>query len=477
MTWHYETTIAEVVHRLRDDTGESVWGVENRGFDADHDAARGTESVLLPTGETEVLLVDPLPGGFVLDAVRAVHGLTEAEIHTLLRGCFAELAAVGDQASRLGLDCFALDAEGRPRLIPGVRHRLETSVRRAIGELVYHAAYGSPWSEALLPVDVALAERSAQLRALVADLLDDDPVPPSGGEAGVAAAVAEVSAQLGTLPAPVPLPLVPASRDLDPAQAITARLRAAPAQVPTPQGDAADRPGPGDVGARPGERSGRLGAAAALRAAAASHARRSRSRRGERTCRSGRPPRRPESTRSSWWTRLRMRGGPVRWGIAASIIVAVLGGLLVAWSTAETPPAGPEQAAAQRPPAGSGDGAGDEDPTDEDVIDRLGDLCAERARALGAGDGDALAALTVPGSSAAAADELIDLSAYAGGTYTVTVGDVTVVERTDTGIRVAARMTSSAESGGQGERLAAEDVVCTLTEHEVAGGIAEVAEV
>ncbi|MBR7503283.1 hypothetical protein KCW65_24710, partial [Mycobacterium tuberculosis] len=81
----------------------------------------------------------------------------------------------------------------------------------------------------------------------------------------MAAAVAEVSAQLGTLPAPVPLPLVPASRDLDPAQAITARLRAAPARVPTSQGGAADRPGPGDVGARPGERSGRLGAAAALR--------------------------------------------------------------------------------------------------------------------------------------------------------------------------------------------------------------------
>ncbi|MCT1551073.1 hypothetical protein M3E73_11495, partial [Brevibacterium casei] len=463
MTWHYETTIAEVVHRLRDDTGESVWGVENRGFDADHDATLGTESVLLPTGETEVLLVDPLPGGFVLDAVRAVHGLTEAEIHTLLRGCFAELAAVGDQASRLGLDCFALDAEGRPRLIPGVRHRLETSVRRAIGELIYHAAHGTPWAEALLPVDVALAENSAELRDLVAGLLDDDPIPRSGGEAEVAAAIAEVAPQLGRLPTPVPLPLVPAARDLDPAQAITARLRAAPAQAPAPKSGTAK---PGDVGAGPGERSGRLGAAAALRAAATARASRSRPDRGERTRLRPRTPRssprRPGSTPSSWRARLRMRGSPVRWGIAASIVVAVLGGLLIVWSAADSRPAGPEQAAAQHPPASAGDGAGNEGPTDEDVIDRLGELCSERAAALSAGDGDALAALTVPGSSAAAADELIDLSAYAGGTYTVNVEDVAVVERTDSGIRVAARMTTSAKIGGEEERFGAEDVVFTL---------------
>ncbi|MBE8146338.1 hypothetical protein IOD13_06900 [Brevibacterium casei] len=52
-----------------------------------------------------------------------------------------------------------------------------------------------------------------------------------------------------------------------------------------------------------------------------------------------------------------------------------------------------------------------------------------------------------------------------------------MVERTDTGIRVAARMTTSAEIGGQEERFEAEDVVFTLTEHEGAWRIAEVAEV
>ncbi|QZE27127.1 hypothetical protein K4X33_09045 [Brevibacterium casei] len=476
MTWHYETTIAEVVHRLRDDTGESVWGVENRGFDADHDATLGTESVLLPTGETEVLLVDPLPGGFVLDAVRAVHGLTEAEIHTLLRGCFAELAAVGDQASRLGLDCFALDAEGRPRLIPGVRHRLETSVRRAIGELVYHAAYGSPWSEALLPVDVALAERSAQLRALVADLLDDDPVPPSGGEAGWQP---------------------PSPRYLRSWALFPHRCRCRSSRPPATSIRRRRSPlgcGPLPRGSRPRRAALPIGRGRAM-SAPVRGALRSPWRRSGPACRG-------RFTRASipveaWGADPQVGSATATSGIHPILVVdqaaderrsGALGhrrvdrrrrprGLLVAWSTAETPPPGPEQAAAQRPPAGSGDGAGDEDPTDEDVIDRLGDLCAERARALGAGDGDALAALTVPGSSAAAADELIDLSAYAGGTYTVTVEDVTVVERTDTGIRVAARMTTSAEIGGQEERFEAEDVVFTLTEHEGAWRIAEVAEV
>lgn len=475
MTWHYETTIAEVVHRLRDDTGDSVWGVENHGFDAEHEDARGTQTVLLPTGESSLLLVHPLPGGFVLDVVRAFHGLTEAEIHTLLRGCFDELARAEDAASRLGLECLALDAEGRPRLIPGVRHRLETSVRRAIGELIYHAAHGTPWAEALLPVDVALAERSAELRDLVTGLLDDDPVPRSGGAAEMAAAIAEVAPQLGRLPTPVPLPLVPAARDLDPAQAITARLRAAPAQDPAPKSAAGK---PSDGGAGPGERSARLGAAAALRAAATARASRSRPDRGERAQLRARTPspsrRRLASSPSSWWARLRMRGSPVRWGIAASIVVAVLGGLLIVWSAADSRPAGPEQTAAQRPPASAGDGAGDEGPTDEDVIDRLGELCTERAAALSAGDGVALAALTVPGSSAAAADELIDLSAYAGGTYTVTVDDAAVIERTDSGIRVSARMTTSAEIGGEEERFGAEDVVFTLAAHDGVWKIAEV---
>ncbi|MBE8146337.1 hypothetical protein IOD13_06895 [Brevibacterium casei] len=262
MTWHYETTIAEVVHRLRDDTGESVWGSREPRVRcrSRRDARHGVGAPA--DGETEVLLVDPLPGGFVLDAVRAVHGLTEAEIHTLLRGCFAELAAVGDQASRLGLDCFALDAEGRPRLIPGVRHRLETSVRRAIGELVYHAAYGSPWSEALRrSMSPSPSARAGTRSGRRSPRRRSRPAIRRGGRGGGRrrrgiCAVGH-SSRTGAAAARPGLPR-PRSGAGD-HRSVAGRSRAGPDLA----GRRADRPGPGDVGARPGERSGRLGAGGA----------------------------------------------------------------------------------------------------------------------------------------------------------------------------------------------------------------------
>lgn len=509
MTWHCEATIAEVVHRLRDDTGESVWGVVNDGFDADSEAALGTAEVLLPTGEVSVLLVEPLPGGFVLDVVRAFHGLTESEIHTLVRGLADELARVDDPSARLGLACLGLDEEGRPRIIPGVRHPLETSVRRAVGELIYHAAHGSPWSESLLPVDVALASCSPRLRSLVAGLFDDVPPPRTGADIALTAVLAEVVPQLRSLPAPTPLPLVPAARDLDPAQAITARLRATPAPSnPGPGPSAPDRTAAG-AAARVAAGGGAAAASgpAALREAAVKNSpwgRRNgsgaRSRTGAREARpdhgrQGRGARgRPGAgaptaawSRVSSFVRERLRSRTLTTvGIAAAMVVVLIGGLLItrAWSDSQAPPiagtrtdggASPENGDGRSPTAAPSPSTA-ETLSDADVGDRLGELCAARARALGAGDAKGLAALTVPGSSAALADELIDLTAFAGGTYAITVEDVQVRERSASTVTAAARMSTSATTDGEKRSFEARDVVFTLTLDSGVWKIAEVIE-
>ena len=511
MTWHYEATIAEVVHRLRDDTGESVWGVVNDGFDAGSEAALGTAEVLLPTGEASVLLVEPLPGGFVLDVVRAFHGLTESEIRTLVRGLADELARVDDPSARLGLACLGLDEEGRPRIIPGVRHPLETSVRRAVGELIDHAAHGSPGSESLLPVDVALASCSPQLRSLVAGLFDDVPPPRTGADIVLSSVLAEVVPQLSLLPAPTPLPLVPAARDLDPAQAITARLRATPA--PSTTGPSApDRTAAG-AGSRVAAGGGAAASGpAALREAAVKNSpwrRRNgsgaRSRSGAGDSRADHGPQgrgtrgRPgigATTPTAAWSRVssfvrdRLRARTLTTvGIAAAMVVVLIGGLLItrAWSDSQAPSA--EPIAGTRTDGGASPENGDGRPStaapspstaealsDADVGDRLGELCAARARALGAGDAKGLAALTVPGSSAALADELIDLTAFAGGTYAITVEDVQVRERSASTVTVAARMSTSATTDGEKRSFEARDVVFTLTLDSGVWKIAEVIE-
>lgn len=521
MTWHCEATIAEVVHRLRDDTGESVWGVVNDGFDADSEAALGTAEVLLPTGEVSVLLVEPLPGGFVLDVVRAFHGLTESEIHTLVRGLADELARVDDPSARLGLACLGLDEEGRPRIIPGVRHPLETSVRRAVGELIYHAAHGSPWSESLLPVDVALASCSPRLRSLVAGLFDDVPPPRTGADIALTAVLAEVVPQLRQLPAPTPLPLVPAARDLDPAQAITARLRATPAPSdPGPGPSAPDRTAAGAASrvAAGGDAAAASGPAALREAAVKNSPWRRRNGSGTRS-RTGTRDARPDRGRQGRGARSRRGAGAMTptaaWsrvrafvsqrlrartlttvGIAAAMVAVLIGGLLVtrAWSDSQAPSA--EPIAGTRTDGGASPENGDGRPStaapspstaapspstaaalsDADVGDRLGELCAARARALGAGDAKGLAALTVPGSSAALADELIDLTAFAGGTYAITVEDVQVRERSASTVTAAAQMSTSATADGEKQSFEARDVVFTLTLDSGVWKIAEVVE-
>ncbi|MFE2656802.1 hypothetical protein [Brevibacterium sp. NPDC059310] len=510
MTWHFEATIADDIHRVGDDTGETRWGVvggdRTRSADARADdpaadaGVLGTAEVILPTGEARLLLVPVLPGGLVIDVVRAFHGLTEAEAHTLLRGVFAELAEVGAATERLSLACFGLDAAGRPRVIPGVRRALETPVRPAVGELLYHALHGVPWTESLLPVGVALESCSAELQALVTDLLDES---SPAAQDSLPAVIAEVTPRLGRLGTPAVLPLVPASRDLDPALALTARLRAttpraAPDRV-LPSPDAGEGAGPGAsrrglstvaaLRSRPTgrSRSSRRGEGAEGRGDAAAPTRRRTGGRGTdgRHTDDHRP-----GTRGRGRTRGRAAASAVallsaavtsRWArraaLGAAMVVVLLGGVLMvrAWSAGED--ASPSPVAADDPAAESADRGGRAQPlSDTAVAERLGELCAERARALGAGDGEGLAGLTVPGSTAAAADELIDLAAYSGGTYTITVTDVVVESQSDAEIVVSATMTTTAESGGEEETFDAKDVVVTLGRHAGQWRIAEVAE-
>lgn len=430
MTWHFEATIAADIHRVSDAAGRRMWGVEHRRAEEFAGGEFESATVGLPTGETSLLLVPPLAGGLVIDVVRAFHGLTEAEVRTLVAGCLDELVGADDARLCLSLECFGLDEEGRPRLIPGVRRDLETSVRRGIGEMAYHAAYGSSWAQSLLPVEVALESHSRELRALVGDLLTE---ATPGQRDDVGAVLAEVRSRLDALPAPVPLPLVPAARDLDPALALTARLRATtgrPLPRRTESGAAGDRSTRGGRG---------LHRAAPARSTLPVTLR-------------GLLSRRPLSSRSA-----------AALGLAAAA-AAVVGGIVIVdgWSATEDTGSRPVAESASAPVS------------DAAIADRLVELSTARAEALEAGDAEALAALTVPSSAAARADELIDLASYSGGTYTIALSGVVVEERGPDSVRIAARMTSSARTADGQSRFDAGDVVFTLTRHEGEWKVAEV---
>src|SRR5699024_3174584 len=94
------------------------------------------------------------------------------------------------------------------------------------------------------------------------------------------------------------------------------------------------------------------------------------------------------------------------------------------------------------------------------------DLCSARARALRDGDEAGLQALTVPGSAAAAADELIDHSAFTGFEYTITVDDIGIVDTATDRIVASARMHSSAAVEGAAEQFETAMVEFEVNRHE-----------
>jgi hypothetical protein len=226
MTWEFQATIADDIHRVLGPDGESAWGIDHRGFDAESPRALGSAEVDLLTGRTSLLLVPAAPGGLVLDVVRAYQGLTEGELCTLFLGIVSALRDCTVPEDRLTLKAFGLDARGRPVLIPGVSAPLATSARRAMGEMLYHAGHGSSWSSCLLPVNLALADSSPALRSVVGEFLTE-----SSSDTGLSSALAEMAESMRLLAEPAPLPLVPAEREFDPEAALTARLRAASGHV------------------------------------------------------------------------------------------------------------------------------------------------------------------------------------------------------------------------------------------------------
>ncbi|MCI4012626.1 hypothetical protein [Brevibacterium sp. ZH18] len=486
MTWHFHASVSDTIYRLVDEDARTVWGVDHGGFDANSSDALGEAEVELPTGTNSLLLVEPMPGGLVLDAVRSYQGLTDGELCTLFLGIFAELPGRADAEARLCLDSIGLDADGRPRIIPGITRTPVASARRAIGEMLYHAAHGRPWEESLLPVNLALPDVSQPLRTVIAEMLDD-----SADGSSLPTAIAEASAALRLSGVPSALPLLPAERDIDPGQALTARLRAVSAHpaADTPPSSAQAPAGPVLTHHKPAgslaaalsekvtdERGHGGGIAGRLRAVSRGKTpRKSRKRHGRRAARLG--------LRSVWPTRRRQsdgaRPGEAGWRrfripmVAALFLMIIGAAVMIRLAGADASSARPDQnsdttAASAR--ADGADGAEQVDETaertaertadpsagvdatgrsDNEIVAHLQDLCAERAEALSAGDADGLRALTVPDSTAALADELIDLHAYAGSDYAIELDDLEITKRTAGRIVITATMSTSADTGGQ----------------------------
>ncbi|WP_062242458.1 hypothetical protein [Brevibacterium epidermidis] len=468
MTWEFRATIADDIHRVVDSDGRSAWGVEHNDFDADDPRVLAFAEVALPNGTRSVLVVPASPGGLVLDVVRAYQGLTEAELCTLFLGIIEQLRTCTRPEDRLTLSAFALDADGRPVIVPGVTASLATTPRRALGEMIYHAVYGRPWAEVLLPVDLALTDSSPALRTLVADLLDD-----SASDSGLGAALAEAAESFRTLDRPAALPLVPAESGTAPESALTARLRVASGLRPS-------RDSKETVSSTLGAPAPPLrgGGVSPLRAGAKNSRRSRRERRrpvGRRQLQAV-----VQSAVEPLWFRLRSAQLSRVFGrstllIGIAVCLTLVGGIVVWSSWSNTAAVRGEEASSGQGTAPSPEQTSP--PKVEDVAEVLEDLCQSRAKALSDGDKAALQALTVPESAAAAADELIDPAAYAETDYAIDVENVEIVATDEDRVVVSALMRSSAGTGAALQKFTAQTVEFELERVEGRWLVAEVREV
>lgn len=161
--------------------------------------------------------------------------------------------------------------------------------------------------------------------------------------------------------------------------------------------------------------------------------------------------------------------------IGVAVCLTLLGGIVV-WSSWSSPES------SSREDMSSGQGSASSDARTpalgvDDVTGVLKDLCESRATALSDGDSEALQALTVPESAAAAADELIDPSAYADSDYSIDVEDVKIVATDDDRVVASALMRSSAVSGDDLREFAAQSVEFELKKVEGRWLVAEVREI
>lgn len=478
MTWELQGPVSDDIHRVMNRQGRILWAVDHQGFDTDHPEALGTADVDLPTGPASLLLVKPLAGGLILDTVRSYQGLVDGELCTLFLGIIDELRTSSDAQSRICLESIGLDATGRPRIIPGISRTSPSSTRFAIGEMLYHAAYGRPWEQSPLPVSIALPDCSPVLQALVAQLLDE-----TAADAGLHDTLDEVSAALRRTGTASALPLLPAERDLDPGHALTARLRAAKTltapSIPETTAPAtparARRTGPSSKNSNA---AADTGAAGRLRAASREGVRRRSQRRREE--RVSLPTRLSASLNAgcrslaqslpTMGRRPRVRApGPRTWVLLA-VLMTILGGAVMvrSWNSGETaasvssspnasPASGEGPAGRQSDPPSSPEGM-----SERQVVDVLKDLCRKRSTALSDGDERALAALTVPDSAAASADELLNLQDFVGHDYVIDLDDPVITEQTGQRILITAHMSTSVSLDGEES-----DFVPTFVEFEL----------
>lgn len=518
MTWEYQSALSDDVFRLLSREGEVAWGVVSGDRGERDPSAIDITEVDLPTGPKSLLIVPPLQGGLILDVIRSYQGLTEGELCTFFLGIIAELSECSQPQSRLSLEAFGLDGEGRPRIIPGVHRSPTRSARREVGEMLYHASCGRPWSECLLPVEIALAEASPELRALVTELLDE-----TSPEAPLSQTLAEVGQSLRRMAAPSALPLIPADHEIDPGGALTARLRAVnghasyrqgtgeaetgePSRSPTTRLRAAGRTDAGHRNAadsdssaptRRGRQSRQHGGnrrsrrdqrgsqrSTSLRRrvvrllpagyqsdrADTSHPRTEQPHAGQGHSERGRPERiRHDQKRSGRSTPRQLGWRRLLPGTHASAMRRVTGGfgrICLIGAICLTLIGGlivvltwtrdsPAPTSSERDEASSeGTASHPAELSEDEIVGVLRDLCDRRAAALSAGDSAALAELTVPDSEAAAADELIDPGSYVGSDYTIELDGIEVDSASATAIVVTADMTAKARRGDDDSEFA-----------------------
>ena len=180
------------------------------------------------------------------------------------------------------------------------------------------------------------------------------------------------------------------------------------------------------------------------------------------------------------------------WALIA-VLVTILGGAVMVrtWSTEGTAASvsSPEDSV---PSSAEGSVPGTREPdsdagrmsdrdagrmSDSQILALLDDLCRKRSDALSAGDEQALANLTVPDSSAAAADELLDLHAFVGNDYAIDLDDPVVREQTDNHILVRARMSTSVTAEGKQAGFEPTHVEFELVPHGSAWKILAVTEI
>ena len=308
--------------------------------------------------------------------------------------------------TRAAIRCFGVDRRGAVVLIPGrFGHRAERSDTAELGELLHLALTGVTWEETGLPLRETAPDVPDTVSALVTDLLDGSVVVDSTGRrAGLVElrgriatlgpsrdrgflpaepGVREEDAPTGTLSPDVVVALRGSPRSSIPAQVRLPAQARTPAQAQTP--DSVPSPA----------------ARARTRTSARTRRGRVRAERGRR--------RRVLSTGV----------------LLACVVCAASGAVLMATGAgeaevsagagAETSPHAPVQPPdpAPEPPTGP--------------LDAAVELTRARAAAFEAGDPEALAAVTVPGSPAAAADADRALEDCADCAEALSLSDVRVI--------------------------------------------------